>query len=144
MLFIHWRELRQVKLTADQNQVAGVTLTYDNYFKLLYSAAVNYDESFVKKTARRSAFVHELLDGDGVDPHYDIDIAVDTILANAAARSSPVARIPTSQWYELSSEARELWQSLSKGDCAIILGSSSKAAGAPSLPRPSKSLAGSQ
>ena len=34
-------ELHQVKLTANQNKVAGVTLTYDNYFKLLYSAAVN-------------------------------------------------------------------------------------------------------
>jgi hypothetical protein len=42
-------KLCQVKLTADQNKVAGVMLTYDNYFKLLYSAAVNYDESFSHK-----------------------------------------------------------------------------------------------
>ena len=42
-------ELHQVKLTVDQNKVAGVTLTYENYFKLLYSAAVNYDESFTCK-----------------------------------------------------------------------------------------------
>ena len=44
-------ELHQVKLTANQNKVAGVTLTYDNYFKLLYSVAVNYDESFSHKKA---------------------------------------------------------------------------------------------
>jgi hypothetical protein len=29
-------ELHQVKLTANQKKVAGVALTYDNYFKLLY------------------------------------------------------------------------------------------------------------
>jgi hypothetical protein len=39
-------ELHQVKLTADQNKVTGVALTYDNYFKLLYSATVNYNKSF--------------------------------------------------------------------------------------------------
>jgi hypothetical protein len=100
-------ELCQVKLTADQNKVAGVVLTYDNSFKLLYSAAVNYDESFShKKTARWSALVHDIMAADDVDPKkYDINIGVDAVLANVAARSLPGMRIPTLQWYELSLEA---------------------------------------
>ena len=116
-------ELRQVKLTADQNKVAGVALTYDNYFKLLYSAAVNYDESFSKRTAHSSALVHDVMATDTIDPDYDIDTGIDTVLANVAACSTPGTRIPVSQWFDLSSEARELWQSLSEADRAIILGS---------------------
>ena len=58
-------ELRQVKTTADQNKVAGVALTYESYFKLLYSAAVSYDEQFTnKRSTRRSAFTHDMFDSD--------------------------------------------------------------------------------
>jgi hypothetical protein len=42
---------------------------------------------------------------DDIDPNYDIDIGVDTVLANVATRSSPGMCIPMSQWYELSLEA---------------------------------------
>jgi hypothetical protein len=112
------------KLTADQNKVAGVTLTYDNYFnKLLYSATVNYNESFSKRTVRQLALVHDIVATDTIDPDYDIDTGIDTVLANMAARATPGTRLPASQWFELSSEARDLWQSLSEADWAIILGS---------------------
>jgi hypothetical protein len=89
--------LHQVKLTTDQNKVAGVMLTYDNYFKLLYSATVNYDESFSMKTAHRSVLVHDVMATDGIDPDYDIDTGIDTVLANVAACSSPSTHIPMSQ-----------------------------------------------
>jgi hypothetical protein len=101
-------ELRQVKLTADQNKVAGVALTYDNYFKLLYSAAVNYDESFSTRNARRSVLVHDVMAQDTIDPDYDIDTGIDTVFAHVAARSTLGTRLPASQWSELSSEARDL------------------------------------
>jgi hypothetical protein len=112
-------ELRQVKLTADQNKVAGVDLTYDNYFKLLYSAAINYDEQFsLKKSARRSVLLHDVMETDDIDPSYDIDTEIDTVLANVTARSASTTRLPTSKWFELSSEARDLWQSFSEADRA--------------------------
>jgi hypothetical protein len=116
-------KLRQVKLNTDQNKVAGVALTYDNYFKLLYSAAVNYDKSFSTRTARRSVLVHDVMATDTIDPDYDIDTGIDTVFANVAARSTPGTRLPASQWSELSSKARDLWQSLPEADQAIILGS---------------------
>jgi hypothetical protein len=84
---------------------------------------VNYDESFSKRTAHRSALVHDVVAMDTIDPDYDIDTGIDTVLANVAARSTTGTRIPVSQWFELSSKARELWQSLSEADWAIILGS---------------------
>jgi hypothetical protein len=47
----------QVKLIAGQHKVAGVALMFEDYFKLLSSAAVNYDELFMyKKTAQWSVF----------------------------------------------------------------------------------------
>ena len=46
-------ELCQVKTTTDQNKVAGVALMYESYFKLLYSAAISYDEQFTHKWSTR-------------------------------------------------------------------------------------------
>ena len=121
-------ELRQVKTTADQNKVAGVALTYESYFKLLYSAAVSYDEQFTnKRSTRRSAFTHDMFDSDDLalmpDGGFNIDTGVDTVLAHIANHSTSNVRLPGPQWYELSTEARDLWQSLSEADKAIILGS---------------------
>ena len=126
-------ELRQLKLTANQNRVAGVMLTYENYFKLLYSATINYDESFThKKSVQWSALVHDVMPAiEDIDLDYDIDTGVDTVLANAAAHSTSSTYIPTSEWYELSGEARDLWQSLLEANHAIILGSSLKAGTSP-------------
>ena len=40
-------ELRQVKITADQNKVnSGTDLTFEAYFQLVYNAAINYDAQF--------------------------------------------------------------------------------------------------
>ena len=133
-------ELHQVKLTADQNKVAGVALTYDNYFKLLYSTAVNYDESFTYKSpACRSMLVHDVVPADDGDLPYDIDTGIDTVLANVAACSSLGARIPASQWFELSSEAQDLCQSFPEADRAIILGTfpNSGQPSTPHMPKPS-------
>jgi hypothetical protein len=110
-------ELQQVKTMADQNKVNGVPLTYDNYFKLLYSAAINYDEQFaVKKLARRSALLHDIVETEdstltSFDHSYDIDTGIDTVLAHMATRSASGTRIPMTQWYDLSSEGHDLWQS---------------------------------
>jgi hypothetical protein len=106
---------------------------------------VNYDESFShKKTAQWLALVHDIMAADDIDPNYDIDIGIDTVLANAATHSSSgMCIIPMLQWYELSLEEGELWQSLSEADQAIILGSSPKTSQSP-LPWPPKSSSGGQ
>jgi hypothetical protein len=124
-------ELCQVKTTTDPNKGAGVALTYESYFKLLYSAAISYDEQFThKRSTRRSAFTHEVCDSDDLalpsGGDFNIDTGVDTILAHIANRSKLTVRLPGTQWYELSSEARDLWQSLPEADKAIILGSNNK------------------
>jgi hypothetical protein len=124
-------ELCQVKTTADQNKVAGIALTYESYFKLLYSAAISYDEQFTHKwSTRQSAFTHDMCDSDALalpsDGDFNIDTGVDTILAHMANRPMAKVRLPSTQWYELSSEARDLWQSLPEADKAITLGSTSK------------------
>jgi hypothetical protein len=121
-------ELRQVKTTADQNKVAGIALTYESYFKLLYSAAVSYNEQFTnKRSNRRSALMHDMFDSDvstmASDGGFNIDTGVDTVLAHIANRSTLNVRIPGTQWFELSTEARDFWQSFSEADKAIILGS---------------------
>lgn len=77
------------------------------------------------------ALMHNIMAMDDLDPNYDIDTGIDTVLANVAARSSSGMDIPNSQWYALSSEAYELWQSLSGADRAIILGSPSKSSQSP-------------
>ena len=87
--------------------------------------------------------MHDIVVADDFDLNYVIDIGVDTVLANVAAHSSPGMRIPMSQWYELSSEACELWQSLSEADWAIILGLSPKSSQSP-LTQPPKPSSGSQ
>lgn len=81
--------------------------------------------------------MHDIVEANDIDPDYDIDIAVDTVLANVAAHTSSGTCIPPSKWQELSSEARELWQSLLATDRAIILGASTNS-GSASVPRSSR------
>jgi hypothetical protein len=78
--------------------------------------------------------VHDVMAHDTIDPDYDIDTGIDTVLANVAARSTLGTRLPAYQWSELSSESRDLWQSLPEADRAIILGSTK--AGPSKSPRP--------
>jgi hypothetical protein len=69
-------ELHQVKLTTDQNKVAGVALLFEDYFKLIYLAVVNYDESFVyKKMTWQSMLVHDVMEADDLDPTMTLTLA---------------------------------------------------------------------
>jgi hypothetical protein len=60
-------------------------------------------------------------------------------LANDVACSSSGTCIPTLQWFEFSSEVKELWQSLPEADQAIILGASSKSGQSPMTQMPKAS-----
>jgi hypothetical protein len=87
--------------------------------------------------------VHDVMEADDLDPNYDINTGINTVLANAVACSSSGTRIPTLQWFEFSSEVKELWQSLSETDRAIILGASSKSCQCP-MAQMSKASSGVQ
>jgi hypothetical protein len=101
------QELWQVKLTADQNKVSGKDLKYDEYFQLIYSAAINYATHFMKRKAHCSAFVLDITnynDNIGSEGNYDIDTGIDIILANIANHVTPTSHIPSTQWWELLSK----------------------------------------
>ena len=69
------------------NKITGAILTYESYFKLLYYAAISYNEQFAfKRTMHRSAFIHNI-----VEPYAELimttygstcnmDTQVDTVL----------------------------------------------------------------
>jgi hypothetical protein len=85
-------ELRQVKLTADQNKVSsGTDLTFDAYFQLVYNAAINYDAQFqYKKGPHRAVFAHDLIEYNDqgttmYEDGYDIDTTPDVVLAHIAS-----------------------------------------------------------
>jgi hypothetical protein len=92
-------ELCQVKTTTDQNKVAGIALTYKSYFKLLYSAAISYDEQFTnKRSAHQLAFTHDMFDPNDLamtsDGGFNIDTGVNTVLAHIANHSTSNVHIP--------------------------------------------------
>jgi len=77
------------------------------------------------------------------DHSYDIDTGIDTVLAHMATRSASNTRIPKTIWYDLSSEGRDLWQSFSEADKAILLSGAaqhgSRASHRPSRPNSQRS-----
>ena len=129
------KELRQVKITADQNKVlTGTDLTYEEYFKLVSLAAITYDAQFKRKThfskapSQQSAFMHDLVgvDDDAIEPVssiYDIDTDIATIWNNMASQSVPGSCLPPTQWEKLSDDAKDIWKTMSAEDRAVILGS---------------------
>jgi hypothetical protein len=54
--------------------------------------------------------MHDVTAADDLDPNYDINTGINTVLANAVACSSSSTRIPTLQWFEFSLEEKELWK----------------------------------
>jgi hypothetical protein len=90
-------------------------LTTKLIFRLLISAAFNFDSGFKSSTSkslasgRRLVFMHEVYNvvdqDDIVDEHYGIDIGIDFIQANVNIehpKKSRNFRIPFSQWKQLS------------------------------------------
>ena len=96
-------DLHAIKIQADQFKMhGGQELSYDQYTKLLLSAASNYDSQYTPKMpwsqhpAKRTIYAHELesipeydtIPAADTDPTYDIDMAVDAIQAYAHLRGS--------------------------------------------------------
>ena len=124
-------DLRAVKAQADQHKTqTGHALNYDEYTRLLISAASQYDAQFVPKKApnarpaRRAVYTHELDEFYDTDDYsnqdaFDIDSSLDVIEANVAARGS---RMSLGQWKRLPPDAQKIWDQLDDDSKAIILG----------------------
>jgi hypothetical protein len=116
--------------TQDQS---GIELTYEQYVKLLISAASNYDEQFVPKdrhaapALRRTVYAHEVTDFDAdvidaIDSEYDIDIGIDTIQANVTNQHPAGSHMPFGHWKSLPPETQAIWDTIPDKNKATILG----------------------
>jgi hypothetical protein len=115
-------ELRAVKIQADQHKTqSGVELTYEQYVRLLTSAASNYNGQFVPKArhaaptlTRRTVYTHDITDKyddsaiEAIDGEYDIDIGIDTIQANSTNQHTPGSRMPFTRWKSLPPETQAI------------------------------------
>jgi hypothetical protein len=90
-------ELRQIKQNVDLAFVqTGKDVTFDEYYSLVYAAAVNLDHGFQQRRDKRHALLHELdesapttfgrddPDGHEASPHPTEDFAHDDVLAYVA------------------------------------------------------------
>jgi hypothetical protein len=129
-------ELRAVKNQADQlKTTSGTALTYEEYSRLVLSAAASYDTELLPRArhgttppARRSVYMQDLIDHrdsvhDTVDDVYDIDTDIDVIQANVSNQQhAPGSRMPFPRWKSLSPDTQSIWDTISDSDKAIILG----------------------
>jgi hypothetical protein len=90
-------ELRAVKNQADQlKTTSGTALTYEEYCRLVLSAAASYDNELLPRgrqagappSTRRSVYTHEVDGHEEPDAAYDIDTDIDVIRAPMSLISS--------------------------------------------------------
>jgi hypothetical protein len=129
-------ELRAVKNQADQlKTTSGAALTYEEYSRLVLSAAASYDTKLLPRArqgtsppARRSVYMQDLMDHldsvhDTVDDVYGVDTDIDVIQANVSNQQHvPGSRMPFPRWKSLSPDMQSIWDTISDPDKAIILG----------------------
>ena len=135
------QELRRVQTTIEiQKTNTGNDLNYDQYCSLLVSAAQAYDKNQTTSTlrARRTAFMSQLGEPDdsgyypdSFEPEddselYDIDSPISLIYANSAEhsrrhRTLQGVRMTGQQWAALSDKGRQVWDTLTDDDKAVIL-----------------------
>ena len=125
-------ELRQVKVTAElQTALHGTTLSFDQYYTLLQSAATQYDTSSGQVSHKRTIYNSTVSSGDDTtncnieEQEYNIDTSIDTIQAHMSASKYPNStstRLPHERWKLLSNEERAAWNSLTKETKSVILG----------------------
>ena len=130
-------ELRAVKNQADQlKTTSGTALTYEEYCRLVLSAAASYDNELLPRgqkvgampPTRRSVYFQELDVHDDVGAAYDIDTDIDVIQAHLSNQQhAPGSRMPFPRWKSLSPDTQSIWDTIPDSDKALILG-----AGAPS------------
>jgi hypothetical protein len=114
-------ELCAVKNQADQlKTTSGTDLTYEEYSRLVLSAAASYDNELLPRAhhgqlaPRCSVYMHDFVDGsdnihDAIDGVYNIDIGIDTIQAHMTNQHAPGSWMPFSRWQSLSPEMQAIW-----------------------------------
>ena len=140
--------LHQVYTTAESLRTSsGTTQTYGQYIALLETAADQYDSSMTRanganhgnKPARR-VYQHDMCTTDGydldidvldlLDPHEDVDLSVleinnvDYGTPRTGSRIPAASRMAHTQWSQLSTEEKQLWDKLSAKAKAVILNKS--------------------
>jgi hypothetical protein len=110
------QELRAVKTQADQHKTqSGTDVTYDQYVRLLLSAASTYYAQFTTKTPfaartpRHAVYSHDVAgSNDGDDSDYDIDSKLDIIQAYGHSTGPPGTSMALNQWTQLSQDTMDI------------------------------------
>jgi hypothetical protein len=129
-------ELRAIKNQADQlKTTSGNALTYEEYSRLLLSAAASYDNKLLPRArqnitpSRCLVYMQDLIDprdsvSDTTDEvYYDIDTDIDIIQAHVSNQQhAPGSRMPFPRWKSLSPDMQAIWDTIPDSDKALILG----------------------
>lgn len=116
-------ELRIVKTQAEQHTIQkGTTLTYDQYFDLLTSAAQAYDRQLTTRHQTRHTrriLEHDIYqDADDMHSDYEFSVYDAYALHQASQGSRPLS---FSQWQQLGPDGQRIWDMLSPEQKSIIL-----------------------
>ena len=137
-------ELRTVYTTAQLAETnGGKTLTFDQYYQLLETAAIAYDKSIEHQKPMkpnrgvyqsehsnqglRDVYQTEHTGDDYIFSEspslmYDIDTTIQEIEAYQAFTRDPASNMGNQKWKRLSVSGKQTWDQLSEDDKAIILG----------------------
>jgi hypothetical protein len=139
LAYITITKLRAVHNQADQlKTTSGTALTYEEYSRLLLSAAASYDNELLPHARQNttpshcSVYMQDLINPrDSVlnttDEVYDIDTDIDIIQAHVSNQQhAPGSRMPFPHWKSLSPNTQAIWDTIPDSDKALILGLGNK------------------
>jgi hypothetical protein len=127
-------ELCAIKNQADQLKTTrGTALTYEEYSRLLLSAAASYDNKLLPHTqqnttpSRRLVYMQDLINPrdsvlDTTNKVYDIDTDIDIIQAHMSNQQCPPdSRMPFPCWKSLSTDTQAIWDTIPDSDKALVI-----------------------